>query len=379
MVEPIAVVGSSCRFPGGASSPSKLWELLRNPKDVLIDIPKDRLGLAAFYHEDGEHHGSTNVIPKGYLLEEDPRLFDGPFFNINPMEAESMDPQQRLLLESVYECIESAGYPLDKMQGTATSVYVGCMTKDFSDIQGRDLEVINRYHGTGATMSILSNRVSYFFDLRGPSVTMDTACSSSLAALHFAVQSLRTGESSSSIVGGVNLIFDSVPYVSESKLHMLSPTSRSSMWDASADGYARGEGVSALMLKTLSQAIADGDHIECIIRETGMNQDGRTTGLTMPSGEAQAALIRDTYLRAGLDLRKRSDRPQYFEAHGTGTLAGDPQEARGIYNAFFDGMTSDGTDGEDADHEKLFCGSIKTVVGHLEGCKFLQPFNPTQR
>lgn len=361
MVEPIAVVGSSCRFPGGASSPSKLWELLRDPRDVLIDIPKDRLGLGAFYHEDGEHHGSTNVVAKAYMLEEDPRLFDGPFFRLSPMECDAMDPQQRLLLESVYECIESAGYPLEKLQGTATSVYVGCMTNDYQDIQARDIESINRFHGTGTTRSILSNRISYFFDFRGPSVTLDTACSSSLAALHFAVQSLRTGESSSSIVGGINLIMDPIPYVSESKLHMLSPTSRSSMWDASADGYARGEGVSALLLKTLSQAIADGDHIECIIRETGMNQDGRTTGMTMPSGEAQAALIRETYARAGLDLHKESDRPQYFEAHGTGTLAGDPQEAKGIYSAFFDGLDNDNA-------EKLFCGSIKTVVGHLEGC-----------
>lgn len=368
MAEPIAVVGSSCRFPGGASSPSKLWQLLQRPKDVLVDIPKDRLGLRAFYHEDGEHHGSTNVVAKAYLLEEDPRLFDAPFFNINPMEADAMDPQQRLLLESVYECIEAAGYPLHTMQGSATSVYVGCMTNDFHDIQGRDMEIVNRYHGTGSTRSILSNRISYYFDFRGPSVTMDTACSSSLAALHFAVQSLRGGESTSSIVGGVNLIFDSVAYISESKLHMLSPTSRSSMWDDSADGYARGEGVSALMLKTLSQALADGDHIECLIRETGMNQDGRTTGLTMPSGSAQAALIRQTYARAGLDLRSESGRPQYFEAHGTGTLAGDPQEARGIFEAFFDRSTDEERAVEGTNEETLFCGSIKTVIGHLEGC-----------
>ncbi|CAK3945292.1 Polyketide synthase-nonribosomal peptide synthetase [Lecanosticta acicola] len=367
MVEPIAVVGSSCRFPGGASSPSKLWQLLKNPRDILSDIPQGRLGLGAFYHEDGEHHGSTNVVAKAYLLEEDPRLFDAPFFNINPVESHAMDPQQRLLLESVYECIEAAGYPLHRIQGSATAVYVGCMTNDYHDIQGRDIEVVNRYHGTGSTRSILSNRISYYFDFRGPSVTMDTACSSSLAALHFAVQSLRSGESTSAMVGGVNLIFDSVAYISESKLHMLSPTSRSSMWDASADGYARGEGVSALMLKTLAQAEADGDHIECVIRETGMNQDGRTTGLTMPSGEAQATLIRETYARAGLDLRSRCDRPQYFEAHGTGTLAGDPQEAGGIYNAFFEDSTGE-TYAEGVDNERLFCGSIKTVIGHLEGC-----------
>ncbi|KAF2771255.1 hypothetical protein EJ03DRAFT_388355 [Teratosphaeria nubilosa] len=366
---PIAVVGSSCRFPGGASSPSRLWQLLKNPKDLLTDIPKSRLWLGAFYHEDGEHHGSTNVVPRAYLLDEDPRLFDAPFFNINPMEADSCDPQHRLLMESVYECMESAGCSLESMQGSATSVYVGCMTNDYHDIQGRDLETINRYHGTGSAESILSNRISYFFDLRGPSVTINTACSSSLAALHFAVQSLRSGESTAAIVGGVNLIFDSAAYISESKLHMLSPTSRSSMWDSGADGYARGEGVSALMVKTLSQALADGDHIECIVRETGMNQDGRTTGMTMPSGEAQAALIRETYARAGLDLRLKSDRPQFFEAHGTGTLAGDPQEARGIYNAFFQ-QTSDVRTGQEQEPsgEKLFCGSIKTIIGHLEGC-----------
>ncbi|KAF5648995.1 polyketide synthase [Fusarium sp. NRRL 52700] len=359
--EPIAVIGSACRFPGGASSPSKLWSLLQSPKDCLRDFPKDRLNLEAFYNKDGEHHGATDVCNKGYLLEEDSRLFDASFFNVNPAEADGMDPQQRLTLETVYESLEAAGYTIEEMQGSLTSVYLGIMTGDYHDIQSRDPEIINRYHPTGTSKSILSNRVSYYFDLRGPSVTMDTACSSSLAALHFAAQSLRSGESTTAIAIGVNLIFDAAGYVAESKLHMLSPTSRSRMWDAGADGYARGEGVASVILKPLSEAIRCGDHIECIVRETGMNSDGRTTGITMPSAAAQSALIRRTYQNAGLDLIK--DRPQYFEAHGTGTLAGDPVEARAIRQSFF---ADDETPSEN--EEKLYCGSIKTVIGHTEGC-----------
>ncbi|KAF5591103.1 polyketide synthase [Fusarium pseudoanthophilum] len=359
--EPIAVIGSACRFPGGASSPSKLWSLLHSPKDCLRDFPKDRLNLEAFYNKDGEHHGATDVCNKGYLLEEDSRLFDASFFNVNPAEADGMDPQQRLTLETVYESLEAAGYSIEEVQGSLTAVYLGVMTGDYHDIQSRDPEIINRYHPTGTSKSILSNRVSYYFDLRGPSVTMDTACSSSLAALHFAAQSLRSGESTTAIAVGVNLIFDAAGYVAESKLHMLSPTSRSRMWDAGADGYARGEGVASVILKPLSEAIRCGDHIECIVRETGMNSDGRTTGITMPSAAAQSALIRRTYQNAGLDPVK--DRPQYFEAHGTGTLAGDPVEARAIRQSFFD---DDVTLSEDA--EKLYCGSIKTVIGHTEGC-----------
>ncbi|KAF5973503.1 putative polyketide synthase [Fusarium bulbicola] len=359
--EPIAVIGSACRFPGGASSPSKLWSLLQSPQDCLRDFPKDRLNLEAFYNKDGEHHGATDVCNKGYLLEEDSRLFDASFFNVNPAEADGMDPQQRLTLETVYESLEAAGYTIEEMQGSLTAVYLGVMTGDYHDIQSRDPEIINRYHPTGTSKSILSNRVSYYFDLRGPSVTMDTACSSSLAALHFATQSLRSGESTTAIAVGVNLIFDAAGYVAESKLHMLSPTSRSRMWDAGADGYARGEGVASVILKPLSEAIRCGDHIECIVRETGMNSDGRTTGITMPSATAQSALVRRTYQNAGLDPIK--DRPQYFEAHGTGTLAGDPVEARAIRQSFF---ADDETSSEDA--EKLYCGSIKTVIGHTEGC-----------
>ncbi|EEP81634.1 hypothetical protein UREG_06499 [Uncinocarpus reesii 1704] len=361
MSKPIAIIGSACRFPGGADSPSKLWELLRNPKDVLSEFPPERLKLKNFYHKNGEHHGSTDVQNKGYLLSEDIRQFDASFFRINPAEADGMDPQQRILLETVYEALESAGCPLEQMRESLTSVYAGLMNGDFADIQARDLETIQTHHGTGTHRSILSNRISYFLDIKGASMTIDTACSSSLVALHQAMMSLRLGESDMAIVSGANLILDPTMYVAESKLHMLSPDSRSRMWDASANGYARGEGFAAIVLKPLDIAVRDGDDIECVVRGSAVNSDGRTAGITVPSATAQTKLIRQAYQDAGLD--PLVDRCQFFEAHGTGTRAGDPVEARAIRDAFF----PDELKGIAPD-DKLLVGSIKTVVGHLEGC-----------
>jgi acyl transferase domain-containing protein len=313
--EPIAIIGSACRFPGGATSPAALWELLQNPRDVLQKISPDRFNPTSFYHQNADHHGTTNV-EHAYLLSEDPCEFDPSFFNITPREAEALDPQQRGLLEVTYEGIESAGYGIEKLRGSDTSVFVGSMTTDYYDIQMRDISTVPQYLATGTARSILSNRLSYFFDWKGPSMTIDTACSSSLVAVHYAVQSLRNGESSVAIAAGTNLIFGPEMFIYESKLHMLSPDGRSRMWDEGANGYARGEGFAAVVLKPLSLALRDGDHIESIIRETGVNQDGRTKGITMPSHRSQEELIRQTYAKAGLDLSKPSDRCQYFEAHG---------------------------------------------------------------
>jgi hybrid polyketide synthase/nonribosomal peptide synthetase ACE1 len=315
--EPIAIVGSACRFPGGSSSPSKLWELLQQPRDISRLIPDSRFTTDGYHNKDPLHHGTTNVR-HSYLLSEDVRLFDAGFFGIKPVEAISVDPQQRILMETVYECLESAGIALETLQGSQTGVYVGIMCGDYAELLGRDIDTLPTYYGTGTARSIISNRISYFFDWHGPSMTIDTACSSSLIAIHQAVQSLRAGDIPTAVVAGSNLLLSPGMYVAESKLKMLSPTGKSRMWDKEADGYARGDGVGAVVLKTLSRALADGDHIECVVRETGINQDGRTKGITMPSSTAQAALIRDTYARAGLDISKPSDRPQYFEAHGTG-------------------------------------------------------------
>ncbi|SCO56459.1 fusarin C cluster-polyketide synthase/NRPS [Fusarium fujikuroi] len=355
--EPIAIIGTSCRFPGGANTPSKLWDLLCEKRDVQSRIPNDRFNVDAFYSTNGDKNGCTDV-KNAYVLSEDIRVFDASFFKINPREAEAMDPQQRLLLEAVYEATEAAGLPMEDLKGSDTAVYVGCMTGDYHEMLMRDPQDMPKYMATGTARSILSNRISYLFDWKGPSMTIDTACSSSLVAVYDAVTALRNGVSKIACAGGANLILGPEMMISESKLHMLSPTGRSRMWDASANGYARGEGVAAIMMKTLSQALADGDHIQGVIREIRVNSDGRTNGITLPSPEAQKVLIRQTYKKAGLDFFK--DRCQFFEAHGTGTPAGDPLEARAIHEAFF-------TDG-DTVPEPMYVGSVKTAIGHLEGC-----------
>ncbi|KAK3996228.1 hypothetical protein QBC44DRAFT_404939 [Cladorrhinum sp. PSN332] len=366
--EPIAIIGSACRFPGSLNGPSKLWEFLRNPKDLLSKIPSDRFNADAFFHPDGAHHGTSNVT-QSYFLQDDPRLFDAAFFNMKPVEAHSVDPQHRLLLEVVYESLEAAGQPVESLAGSQTGVYVGLMCGDFSEHLQRDLDSIPAYMATGTARSLISNRVSYFFDWHGPSMTIDTACSSSLFAVHEAVQLLRSSSDTSvAIAAGSNLIFGPELYVGESKLKMLSPTGRSRMWDVDADGYARGEGVAAIVLKRLSDAIRDGDHIESVIRESGINSDGRTKGLTMPNELAQADLIARTYQKAGLDPRNENERCQFFEAHGTGTEAGDCREAEGISRAFFG---YDGSDDNKSSAQRqasnLYVGSIKTVIGHTEG------------
>ncbi|KZL86980.1 beta-ketoacyl synthase domain-containing protein [Colletotrichum incanum] len=361
--EPIAIVGTGCRFAGDVTSPSKLWDLLTNPRDLTQEVPKNRFNAQGFYHPDGEYHGATNAT-QGYFLEQDHRVWDAGFFNITPKEAEAIDPQQRIILEVVYEALESAGYNLEKYAGRKVAVFAGLMTADYDSLCQRDDITSNQYFATGNSRAIISNRISYFFNFRGPSMTIDTACSSSLVALHQAVLSLRSGECEMACVAGANLMITPEQFISEASLHMLSPTGKSRMWDVSADGYARGEGFAALFVKPLSQALKDGDSIISIIRETGVNSDGRTQGITMPSPIAQAELIRDTYRRSGLDSQCPTDRCQYFEAHGTGTQAGDPREAQAIATAFFGEEASTTANSDD---QKLVVGSIKTVIGHTEG------------
>ncbi|CZS79166.1 unnamed protein product [Fusarium graminearum] len=367
--EPIAIIGTGCRFPGGSNTASKLWDLLKDPKDVSKEIPEDRFNLDRFYHKDSTHHGTANVR-RSYLLDEDVRLFDTQFFGISPGEAQAMDPQHRVLLEVVYEAIESAGKTIHGLHNSDTAVYVGLMCTDYYVIQAADLNSVPTYNATGVANSNASSRVSYFFNWHGPSMTIDTACSSSLVAVHEAVQALRNGTSRMAVACGTNLILSPLPFISESNLSMLSPTGKSRMWDADADGYARGEGVAAVVLKPLSAAIEDNDVIECIIREVGVNQDGKTRGITMPSAQAQASLIRQTYAKAGLNPATPEGRCQFFEAHGTGTPAGDPQEAEALKTAFFPNETdsvTNGTNGLLSEADNLLVGSIKTVIGHTEG------------
>ncbi|TDZ16978.1 Polyketide synthase-nonribosomal peptide synthetase [Colletotrichum orbiculare MAFF 240422] len=361
--EPIAIVGIGCRFPGSANSPSKLWDVLRSPRDLAKRIPKQRWNLDKFYHPTGSHHGTTNVT-ESYFFDEgdDIRYFDTNFFGVGAAEAEAMDPQHRMLLEVVYEAMEQGGFPLSSLQNSDTAVYVGMMCTDYNITLGLDSTFIPQYTATGVSPSNASSRISYYFNWHGPSMTIDTACSSSLVAVHQAVDHLRTGRSRVATACGTNLMINVSPYLTESKLNMLSPTGRSRMWDADADGYARGDGVAAVLLKRLGDAVADGDAIHGVIRNTGFTHDGRTLGITMPSGRAQADLIRRTYAEAGLDLGDRRNWPQFFEAHGTGTPVGDPQEASALVSAFYPG-----DDDAYAEDDTLLVGSVKTLVGHTEG------------
>lgn len=339
----------------------KLWSLLQNPRDLRSEIPSSRFNPKGWYHPDNLHHDTSNV-QHSYLLSENHLRLDAAFFGIEPAEANAINPQQHLLLETVFEGIESAGLKIEELQGSRTAVYVGLMCGDYADLMVKDPDSFPIYLSTGTARSIMSNRVSYFFDWHGPCMTIDTACSSSFVAVHRAVQTLRSGESRLAVAASSNLYLGPEPYIVESKLKMISPNDRSRMWDAEADGYARGDGVAAVVLKLLRNAIEDGDHIECVIRETGVNQDGRAKGITMPSAAAQASLIQNTYRKAGLDPINGKDQCQYFEAHGTGTPAGDPIEAEAMCSSFFGGemRTSQSRD-------VLYVGSVKTVIGHTEG------------
>ncbi|RAH86821.1 polyketide synthase [Aspergillus japonicus CBS 114.51] len=352
MNEPIAIIGSGCRLAGGCDSPSTLWTLLQQPYDVSQDIPPHRIPPSRH-----------NASPRGYFLSQDVAKFDASFFSLNPLEAQAMDPQHRLLLETVYEALEEAGLTIERLRGSDTAVYTGVMFHDYLALSSQDPDAISTYHITGTAPNKASNRISHFFDWHGPSVTVDTACSSSLVALHHAVQQLRTGASHLAVAAGANLLLDGRPFIGFSNLSMLSPTGSCKMWDTRADGYARGEGIVAVLLKPLSRALADGDDIQCVIRETGVNHDGRTSGITLPSASAQVSLIRDVYRRAGLDPTQPRDRPQYIEAHGTGTQAGDPLEAEALATAF--SLTSPADDSEAG--PSVWVGSVKTVVGHTEG------------
>ncbi|GAB1319702.1 hypothetical protein MFIFM68171_09912 [Madurella fahalii] len=356
---PIAIVGMACKFPGGSSSPSKLWDMIAKKQSGRCEIPKSRMNVDAFYHPDPDRNGTFN-IRAAHFLEEDISAFDASFFSISPAEASGMDPQQRMMMESAYEAVENAGIPMEKLAGSNTSCYVGCFSRDYNEMLTHDPETSPVYVSTGNGAAILSNRVSYFFDLKGPSLTVDTACSSSLVAFHLACQSLRTGESKASIVGGTNLIFNPDVMIAMSNVHFLGPDAKCHTYDHRANGYSRGEGIAAIVLKPLEDAIRDNDTIRAVIRGSVCNQDGRTAGIMLPSREAQEALIRSAYESARCDPATVG----YFEAHGTGTPAGDPIEAGAIGSTL-------GTFRGTGEHDRLYVGSVKTNIGHLEGASGL--------
>ena len=349
--EPIAIIGIGCRFPGGADSPAAFWKMLCAGVDAIREIPPDRWNIAAHY--DPTPGRAEKSISKwgGFIGNID--RFDPEPFGISPREADCMDPQQRLLLEASWEAFEDGGLTLEKLRGSPIGVFVGISTMDFATLQnaGGEHSVADIFSVTGSTMSIAANRISYCFDLRGPSLVMDTACSSALTACHVACQSLWRGDCSQAVVAGVNAILNHDSYVAFSRMSMLSPDGRCKAFDASANGFVRAEGVGAIILKPLSAAQADGDKIYAVIRGTAANQDGRTNGITVPSPAAQEALVRQACRDAGISPAKIS----YVEAHGTGTPVGDPIEANALGAALRDGRKN-----------PCLIGSVKTNIGHLE-------------
>ncbi len=351
--DPVAIIGIGCRLPGGANSPEEFWKLLLNGTDAITKIPSDRWNADALYNPDYTKKGKINVREGGFVNDID--KIDAGFFEIPPIEAARLDPQQRLLLEVTYQAIEDAGLKLDKLSGSKTGVFIGISSHDYGEISTTHTERANIGGSTnlGNAGSIASNRISYIFNLKGPSFSIDSACSSSLNALHVACRSIWSGEADAVIAGGVNIILKPEIHMGFSKGGFLAPDGRCKAFDARANGYVRSEGAGVVILKPLSRALEDGDNIYATIIGSAVNQDGRTTGIPMPNLDSQISMLKAAYKDAGVSPEK----VQYIEAHGTGTKIGDFTEGTAIGTVL----------GKYKKHgEKLLVGSVKTNIGHLE-------------
>ena len=350
---PIAIIGLGCRFPGGADTPADFWKLLADGRNAVGEVPETRWPNAAFYDPDPAAIGKISTRHGGFL--GDIEGFDPAFFGVSPREAASMDPQHRLLLEVSWEALAAAGQLNDRMEGSSTGVFVGITTVEFGQLQlaAQGLGSLDAYHITGNALNAAAGRIAYVFGLQGPCIAVDTACSSSLVALHLACASLRAGECATALVAGVNLILSPHGSIALSRGRVLSPTGQTRAFDAGADGMVRGEGCGVLVLKRLDEALRAGDHVLAVVRGSGVNQDGASSGLTVPNGPAQEALLRRILKETKTDPHAVA----YIEAHGTGTALGDPIEAGAIGAAY----CSDRPMGD-----PLWLGSVKTNIGHLE-------------
>ncbi|HEX4148826.1 MAG TPA: beta-ketoacyl synthase N-terminal-like domain-containing protein, partial [Pirellulales bacterium] len=351
--EPIAIISLGCRF-AGVHGPEDYWKLLCEGGTAICEVPSDRWDAERLYDPDPDVPGKMPTRWGGFLQEID--AFDPTFFGITPREASRMDPQQRLLLEVAWQALENAGIPAARLAGTRTGVFVGIGGSDYTQVlrQYPDyLQLVDAHCGTGTALSIAANRLSFFLDLRGPSLAVDTACSSALVAVHLAVASLQRGESDMALTGGVNAILSPEATIAFSKARMLSPDGCCRPFDAGANGYVRGEGCGLLILKRLSDALRDGDHVLALIRGTAINQDGRTSGITAPNPVAQQQCVEQSLRQAGLT----PDRVSYIEAHGTATPLGDPIELQALSRAL-------GAGG--ARREPCYVASGKANLGHTE-------------
>ncbi len=352
--EPIAVIGMSCRFPGGANNIEEYWKFLERGGDGIIEVPRTRWEIDQYYDPDPAVPGKI-ITKLGGFLDIDISQFDCELFGMSPREVESLDPQHRLLLEVSYEAIHSAGIPPKSLKNTLTGVFIGICSHDYADliISKNNENLITPYGVTGNTASTASGRIAFFFGFRGPNFPIDTACSSSLVAIDEACIHLRNGDANLALAGGVNLMLKPDLSIGFSKAGMLSLDGHCKTFDATADGYVRGEGCGIIVLKRLSDAIQDGNTILAVIKASGVNQDGPRAGLTVPNGDAQEILMRRVLEKAEL---KGAD-IDYLEAHGTGTSLGDPIEVEAIHSVY----------GEREALHPLQLGSVKTNIGHLEG------------
>jgi len=357
--EPIAIIGMACRFPG-APHLAAFWQLIRECRSAVREVPADRWDVNEFYDPTGERPGRMSV--RWAALVEEPDQFDPQFFGITPREAVRMDPQQRLLLEVAWEAMENAGLPADRLAGSRTGVFIGIGGTDYTKVcvPYDDYYLhIDAHMGTGNALSIASNRLSYIFDFHGPSVSVDTACSSSSLAIHLAVESLRRGESDAALAGGVNMILTPETTIAFSKARMLSPEGVCRPFDERANGYVRGEGCGLVLLKRLSDAERDGDTIVGVLRATSVNQDGRTSGISAPNGRSQIACIRAALQQAQLT----AEDIDCIEAHGTGTPLGDPIEMQALGEIF---RSPPPERPLPTPLPPCYVSSVKANVGHLE-------------
>ncbi len=351
--EGIAIIGIGCRFPGGVNDAESFWKLLEDGREAVGDVPADRWNVERFYDAEPGIVGKTIAKRGGFIEGID--QFDPQFFGISPREAPYIDPQQRLLLETAYEAIEDAGVVLDLDKGTDIGVFVGISHNDYQGLQhtSTDRAGISAHTPTGSAHSIAANRISYCLNLTGPSIAMDTACSSALTAVHVACEHILAGHCKTAMAGGVTVMITPDGFIGFSQAGMLSPEGKCKAFDASANGFVRGEGAGMVLLKKLSEAIADGDPIHAVIIGSAVNSDGHTNGISLPSPEAQAQLVRDACVIAGVEPSQIG----YVEAHGTGTAVGDPIEAHALAEALCADRTADAP---------LLIGSVKTNLGHLE-------------
>ncbi len=349
MNKKIAIIGMSFRFPG--TNTASYWGDLLSGKDLVTTVDPTRWAQETYRHPDKNHPGTSYTFAAGSI--GDVSTFDAAFFGISPREAAQIDPQQRLLLEMTWEAFENAGVRPSTVKGSKCGVFIGIASTDYAYRFADDLSVIDSAVGTGNTASIAANRISYTFDLRGPSMALDTACSSSMVAFHQACQSIQSGESTVALTGGVSLHLHPYVFIAFSKATMLSKRGKCSVFDAAGDGYVRSEGGGIFVLKDYEQAVRDGNPILAVVAASGINSDGKKSGLTVPSSAAQSALIIETYEKAGI----APDEVDYLEAHGTGTAVGDPIETHGLGEALGKLRSKD---------NPLLIGSVKSNMGHLE-------------